>query len=105
LVLVTRRAHRTFQTLFFLADTVHTAFRSWFYLDEPAGAAHSTAVQALAQEDIERAWKWLDALPSDAASTRLETDSLLQMEAQAKMECHGQLCDQRDPDEPRSSPG
>jgi glutathione S-transferase len=53
------------QTLFFLANTVQPAFRSWFYSHEPAGVAHSAEVQAFAHVYIERAWKRLDAQMSD----------------------------------------
>ncbi len=50
-----------YQWMFFFANTMQPAYRSWFYPAEPAGEANVAAVQASARARIETAWDQLDA--------------------------------------------
>ncbi|MEG8126236.1 glutathione S-transferase family protein [Xanthomonas hortorum pv. gardneri] len=54
------RAHY-YRWMFFCANTLQPAYRAWFYPSEPAGAAHSDAAQAKAQQKLEAAWTQVDA--------------------------------------------
>ncbi|MEG8130591.1 glutathione S-transferase family protein [Xanthomonas hortorum] len=54
------RAHY-YRWMFFCANTLQPAYRAWFYPSEPAGAAHSGAAQAKAQQKLEAAWTQVDA--------------------------------------------
>lgn len=52
---------RYFTWMFFLSNTLQTAFRSWFYPDQQAGADAVEAVQAHARGRIESCFKRIDA--------------------------------------------
>jgi glutathione S-transferase len=46
-----------FQWMFYFANTLQPAFRSWFYPHEPAGEAHIDVVKAQARQTIETIWE------------------------------------------------
>ena len=50
-----------------LANQLQPAFRSWFYPDEPAGAAARDAARSAARARIESAWDRVDAQLRDRA--------------------------------------
>lgn len=52
---------RYFQWIVFLANTLHPAFRTWFYPHEIAGAENADAAKAEAQARIEACWDRLEA--------------------------------------------
>ncbi len=66
-----------YQWMFFLANTMQPAFRSWFYPDEPAGEVNIEPVKARARARLEAGWARLDShlaargpyLLGDAVST------------------------------------
>jgi glutathione S-transferase len=47
--------------MFYLSNTLQTAFRDWFYPDEPAGSASVEAVKAAARARIETCFDRIDA--------------------------------------------
>jgi glutathione S-transferase len=47
--------------LFYLSNTLQTAFRDWFYPDEPAGSAAVDAVKAAARARIETSFDRIEA--------------------------------------------
>ena len=52
---------RHYQWILFLADTLHPAFRIWFYPHEAAGAEHVDAAREQARVRIEACWDRLEA--------------------------------------------
>lgn len=53
------------QMMFFFANTLQPAFRSWFYPDEPAGPENKDAAMAQARAKIEIVWQRVDARLGD----------------------------------------
>ena len=49
------------QWMVHMTNTVQTAFRGWFYPEEPAGEAGAAAVKEFSRAAIERAWNRVDA--------------------------------------------
>ena len=49
------------QTMFYLANTLQPAYRSWFYPEEAAGAENVEAAKHQARVKIEQVWSRLDA--------------------------------------------
>ena len=52
---------RYYQWIVFLANTLHPAFRTWFYPHEVAGDPNADAAKAVARERIEACWDRLEA--------------------------------------------
>lgn len=52
---------RYYQWIVHLANTLHPAFRIWFYPGEAAGDAHADAAKAMARERIEACWDRIEA--------------------------------------------
>jgi glutathione S-transferase len=48
------------QWMFYFANTLQPAFRSWFYPDEPAGESNIEAAKAQAHKKIETVWDRVD---------------------------------------------
>ena len=53
------------QMMFYFANTLQPAFRSWFYPDEPAGPENKDAAMAQARAKIEIVWQRVDARLGD----------------------------------------
>lgn len=49
------------QTMFYLANTLQPAYRSWFYPEEAAGADNVDAARAVARAKIEQVWSRLNS--------------------------------------------
>jgi len=56
---------RYLQQMFYLANTMQPAFRSWFYPEEAAGEENADAAQGKARARLEVAWTSIDAQLSD----------------------------------------
>lgn len=52
---------RHYQWILQMANTLHPAFRTWFYPHEAAGEAHAEAARAIARERIEACWDRFEA--------------------------------------------
>lgn len=60
-----RLRRRYLQPMFFLANTMQPAFRTWFYPEEAAGAENADAAKTMAGARLDAAWASLDAQLSD----------------------------------------
>jgi glutathione S-transferase len=56
------------QTMFYLANTLQPAYRSWFYPEEAAGPDNIDAAKHQARAKIEQVWARLDAQFADGRS-------------------------------------